>query len=1132
MAVDDSDSDDELLMKDADASWTKVRGTITNARDAIAKIQKEFGTHVKPRADGAGPSSAPPKSRSARDPAAAALSDAAVALSDAALVFATVPDSSDKENAPAASEAAKSSPADDDELVVTGHSGIRGALNDFPHARSLCATFPLATHPPRTSCPNCFCFVCETPAPCASWGAGDAPDADHCLASERDQTWRARRDAERAKRADAAPNAAAAGGDAEDPPPVLGAHAPPVGDAGDDGAAAAEVNAEDVANILDGLRDAEATEERDVPEGSLKVTLMKHQRRALAWAMKKEANARCRGGILADDQGLGKTVSMMAVIVSAPPPEREAKPGAHVLRRRRAIGDLGRDRGGTIERRRSDPAGAGAGARGSLDPPPAAAAAPPHLPGCVCAACKLAKRAKRSAAKERERKRGVALAFGDSDDEDAMAAKERHERREAQRAAARLSGGDARRGVGGVGPGKVPARTLVVCPAIVMQQWKDELDEKSNLRSVVYHGAARSRLDEATLLAHDVVVTTYGVVCGEFRVGERDGTVGALFNVSWHRVILDEAHIIRNRRTYGSVSVSALQARCRWCLSGTPLMNSADDVYPLFRFLRYQPFASWPHFNGVISRDANRVGGGGHRAIGAMTRLRVAMRAVTLRRTKATLIDGRPIVDLPPRVVEDRVVAFDAAERDFYDALENNVGVAFDTFVRRGWKANYMHILVLLLQLRQACDHPLLIKGARGGGVENGQDGDENGNGFASKADLIAALGADRVVALEKAMREYRQCDICYGPCENPSATAPCGHGPTCAECMRAALQANMQATGRDFGACPQCRGAVDERNGILSLEALAPGRGGNRAAGGDDSDDEADFRNVDAADVVARVLAKARRRAEVLGRKLEAEAAEAARKGKAPEEKPREEAPAEAAPIANSAKIRAILEELGKTRDEAPEGTLPEQTIVFSQFVAFLDMLEPEVAREHAVLRLDGRQMLGTRANVVQAFRRGEASVLLVSLKAASLGLNLNCASRVIIADPWWNAAVEDQAIDRCHRIGQTRPVRVLKMIVHASVERRVQHLQERKRAIADAALGDGEQVVAALRQRLNLRDLHDLFGRERPVRDGGHAGGADGVRCKCRLARCKTCICATVGHACTALCGCGGRCANAERR
>ena len=213
MAVDDSDSDDELLMKDADASWTsaswtKVRGTITNARDAIAKIQKEFGTHVKPRADGAGPSSAPPKSRSARDPAAAALSgaaaalsDAAVALSDAALVFATVPDSSDKENAPAASEAAKSTPADDDELVVTGHSGIRGALNDFPHARSLCATFTLATHPPRTSCPNCFCFVCETPAPCASWGAGDAPDADHCLASERDQTARPpRRRAREARR--------------------------------------------------------------------------------------------------------------------------------------------------------------------------------------------------------------------------------------------------------------------------------------------------------------------------------------------------------------------------------------------------------------------------------------------------------------------------------------------------------------------------------------------------------------------------------------------------------------------------------------------------------------------------------------------------------------------------------------------------------------------------------------------------------------------------------------------------------------------------------------------------------------------------------------------------------------------
>ena len=61
----------------------------------------------------------------------------------------------------------------------------------------------------------------------------------------------------------------------------------------------------------------------------------------------------------------------------------------------------------------------------------------------------------------------------------------------------------------------------------------------------------------------------------------------------WWRVILDEAHTIRNRRTHASLACAALQCFNRWCLSGTPLMNSADDIYALFRFLRYQPFASW-----------------------------------------------------------------------------------------------------------------------------------------------------------------------------------------------------------------------------------------------------------------------------------------------------------------------------------------------------------------------------------------------------------------------------------------------------------------------------------------------------------------------------------------------------------
>ena len=177
---------------------------------------------------------------------------------------------------------------------------------------------------------------------------------------------------------------------------------------------------------------------------------------------------------------------------------------------------------------------------------------------------------------------------------------------------------------------------------------------------------------------------------------------------------------------------------------------------------------------------------------------------------------------------------------------------------------------------------------------------------------------------------------------------------------------------------------------------------------------------------------------------------------------------------------------------------------MVFSQFTKFLDIIGPKIEDAgHAVLRLDGTQRLSQRAQVVAKFRRGEAGVLLVSLKAASLGLNLNCASRVILTDPWWNAAIEDQAIDRCHRIGQTREVKVVRLLIRDTVENRIRDLQERKKAIVAAALGKTGESIAAIRQQLSLRDLQDLFGRVRrveptfepvPVPAGGTGGGAAG--------------------------------------
>ena len=201
------------------------------------------------------------------------------------------------------------------------------------------------------------------------------------------------------------------------------------------------------------------------------------------------------------------------------------------------------------------------------------------------------------------------------------------------------------------------------------------------------------------------------------------------------------------------------------------MMNGVDDAYALFRFLRYQPFACWPHFNDHISKPSakgRRVEG----RIGALASLRIALAAVCLRRVKSQQIETdvpgvfEPIVDLPPRTVDIREIDFDEAELDFYQALENKTRTMFDKYVKRGWTANYMHILVLLLKLRQACDHPLLLKETREG------EADRDGVRTLSRDELLGALGADRVRALEESIEEEQNCPICMDTVQDdPCAT-------------------------------------------------------------------------------------------------------------------------------------------------------------------------------------------------------------------------------------------------------------------------------------------------------------------------------------------------------------------------
>ncbi len=149
---------------------------------------------------------------------------------------------------------------------------------------------------------------------------------------------------------------------------------------------------------------------------------------------------------------------------------------------------------------------------------------------------------------------------------------------------------------------------------------------------------------------------------------------------------------------------------------------------------------------------------------------------------------------------------------------------------------------------------------------------------------------------------------------------------------------------------------------------------------------------------------------------------------------------------------------------------------LVFTQYVAMARLLEGHLARAgvpHQLLH--GGTPVREREAMVARFQAGEVPVFLLSLKAGGTGLNLTRADHVVHLDRWWNPAVEEQATDRAHRIGQTRAVQVHRMVTQGTIEEKVAELLGRKRALADAVLGRGEAALTELSND-ELRDLVTL--------------------------------------------------------
>ena len=182
------------------------------------------------------------------------------------------------------------------------------------------------------------------------------------------------------------------------------------------------------------------------------------------------------------------------------------------------------------------------------------------------------------------------------------------------------------------------------------------------------------------------------------------------------------------------------------------------------------------------------------------------------------------------------------------------------------------------------------------------------------------------------------------------------------------------------------------------------------------------------------------------------------------------------------SSKLESVLALIDELREAG------HRALVFSQFTSHLGVLAEALRPRGATLfELDGSTPADVRADRVRRFQAGEADLFLISLKAGGVGLNLTAADYVLHLDPWWNPAAEDQASDRAHRIGQDKPVTVVRFISRATIEESVFALHAEKRELAEAILGGGDAAAG-----LTATELFALMEKS-TASDSGDGEGAD---------------------------------------
>ncbi|KAH8336448.1 hypothetical protein KR059_010713, partial [Drosophila kikkawai] len=535
--------------------------------------------------------------------------------------------------------------------------------------------------------------------------------------------------------------------------------------------------------------------------------------------------------------------------------------------------------------------------------------------------------------------------------------------------------------------------TLVVCPASLLRQWESEVNSKvmrNKLTVCVHHGNNRETKGKH-LRTYDIVVTTYQIVAREHK------EMSAVFRVNWRRIILDEAHVVRNHKSQSSMAVSELRGKFRWALTGTPIQNKELDVYALLKFLRCSPFDDLNTWKKWID----------NKSAGGQNRLNLLMKSLMLRRTKAQLMSEGKLNSLPQKEMRLMEITLDTDEMNVYQMVMTYSRTLFAQFLfQRAEKdsdANFisdankptynqikdpngayykMHekfsrmaggnrevksheILVLLLRLRQICCHPGLIDAMLEGEEAVNNDSSDSDS---PELDLLAQLNKLAI--------------------KDTSTSSP----------------SNLSGSNQD---------GKDE----------APLRG-----------EEARFAKA------SKNVMKRTNPVFNLSR-----------------------------PSSKMIKIMDILKNtILSTRDD--------KAILVSQWTSVLDILRDHLEKAGMqTLSLNGAIPVKNRQDIVNQFNdpNNNRRVLLLSLTAGGVGLNLIGANHLLLLDLHWNPQLEAQAQDRIYRVGQKKNVIIYKFMCADTVEQRIKALQDKKLELANGVL-----TGSTVSSKLTIDDLKGLFG------------------------------------------------------